>query len=307
MNKIKIMVDSGSDIPCDFAERHDITVVPLTITFKDGQYLDYYEMDSTRFFEKMEEMSPELPTTSQPNPYLFGEYFSRFDADYDHILCFTLSSNGSGTHGSAIIAAREHNENPQNHSRVWVFDTLQCSLGLVVLLEKAVNFVKEGLALDKMMEHLLYFRERTATYIIPETLEYLKKGGRVNTVTSVIGGLLNVRPIITVLEGWGRNYGKVRGDRQTQQKLEELFASQHNEDRIFISHGNCLERANELAKNITSLFPSVEVKVSTLGATMGTHAGPGSLGIHFIRKDIHTMAAPRNWISSLGHGEHASK
>jgi DegV family protein with EDD domain len=289
MPKIKIMVDSASDIPKDFVKAHDISVVPLNIIFEHEQYLDYYELTSREFFEKLRQSHHHLPKTAQPNPTAFLDRFSACEGRFDDILCFTLSSNGSGTYQSACMAAKEYNDNPGNKTRVHVFDTLQASLGVSLFVFRAVAMVKENKAVCDIIASLEKIRGRIASYFVVDTLEYLKKGGRVNTVTSLIGSLLNIHPIITVLEGWGRNYGKVRGMRQIASKLLELYEEQHANLELFISHGDCFERAVELMETFKKQFAGIQITLSELGCTMGTHAGPGTLGIFFERRDIHAL------------------
>lgn len=290
MSKIKLMVDSGSDIPKDFVEANDISVIPFHIIFENQhQYLDYYELTSKAFFDKLRECGHCLPKTAQPNPATFLEYFESCEGKYDEIICIIMSSNGSGTYNSGCMAAKEYNDNPSHQTKVHMFDTHQASLGIAFFVYQAVDMLKNNLSTPEILQKLQEIRPRVASYFIPESMDYLLKGGRVNTVTSLIGGILNIRPIITVLEGWGRNYGKVRGFRQISQKFLEMYEEQHASFDLFICHGDCMERASELMDSFKKQFEGIKITLSELGSTMGTHLGPGSLGISFERKDIHGL------------------
>jgi DegV family protein with EDD domain len=276
-------VDSSSDIPEALAKENDITVVPLTITFGNEQYRDYYDLTPRTFYEKLRSHG-EPPKSSQPNPHTFMEYFRGCEGEYEDILCITLSSNGSGTFDSASMAQKEYNGNPANKTRVHLFDTLNASLGVTLLAMKAADMIRDRLPIPQILEKLAYYRARTGTYIITETLEYLKKGGRVNTVTAILGGLLDIRPIITVLGGWGRTCGKVRGEKQVNRKLLEIFSEKFSELEVYVSYADCVEHARELADMLRKGFEGIKIVLAEMGATMGTHAGPGSVGIHFIEK-----------------------
>jgi DegV family protein with EDD domain len=287
MGKIKLMIDSSSEIPKWYAKEHDITVIPLTITFGERQFVDYYELYTDGFYRELEN-SPVLPTSSQPNPYTFMEYFNRYDGEFDDIICITLSSNGSGTYNSGCIAANEFNER-STKTTVHMIDTHQASLGVFLFLDLAVKRRAEGKSAQEICDELLEVRPKVATYFIPQTLEYLRRGGRVNTVTAVVGELLGIHPIITIIGGWGRNYGKIKGNAAMIKRLFELFSEQHAEETVYISHGNNEEIALKLEKKLKDAFPNIRTFVSCMGSTMGTHAGPGALGAHFIRSKIHGL------------------
>ncbi|MGI6031635.1 MAG: DegV family protein [Eubacteriales bacterium] len=288
MANVKILMDSGGDVPKDLLEQYDITIVPLNIIFDGEEFVDYYGIDREEYYRRLKTCR-DLPKTSQPNPYTFLQYFHRFEDRYDEILYVGMSSNGSGTYNSACMAAEEY-KTQKPKARVLTFDSWNATLGIGYYAIKAGEFLEKGLDVDAIWAKLHEMRRNFASYMIPETMEFLKKGGRVNTVTSVIGGLLDIRPIITIHEGWGRNYGKVRGAKQAVTKLAELYREQHGDNEVYISHSNCLERAEELIELLRKTCEDLRVVVTEMGSTLTSHAGPGTIGIHFLRKDAHTLA-----------------
>lgn len=288
--KIKILVDSGSDIPHDFAERLNIGVVPLTISFGDESKKDYYDITPEEFFAKISE-AKELPKTSQPNPYEFENEFMKYKDDYDAILCITMSCHGSGTYQSALMAEKNLAAKKDFKPEIHIFDSKNASLALTLLAETAAKMAEKNNSVSEIITALSGIRDNMVALFITETLYYLQKGGRVGTVTSLLGGLFHFKAIITIVEGFGRNYGKVRGQNGVIAKLEELYFEKaaNVNGRIFISHANCAERAEELKAKILLRAPDADITVTSMGCTMGTHAGPGAVGIFFAGSKKHTL------------------
>lgn len=287
MTRIKILMDSGGDVPQHLLEQYDITIVPLTIIVDEKEYTDFYELSRQQYFELLAGCR-EVPRTSQPNPHTFLQYFRKFEADYDEIIYIGMSSNGSGTYQSGCIAVQDY-EQQDPGAKIFPFDTWNATMGIGYYAIQAARLREEGLDGAEIIQRLTRLRQNFATYIIPETMEYLKKGGRVNTVTSIIGGLLDIRPVITICEGWGRNYGKVRGAKQAVTRLAQLFEKQHADLEAYISHSNNLARAQDLAALLRQKFADICIEITEMGPVLSTHAGPGSIGLHFLRKDTHTL------------------
>lgn len=287
MTRIKILMDSGGDVPQHLLEQYDITIIPLTIIVDEKEYTDFYELSRQQYFALLSNCR-EVPRTSQPNPHTFLQYFRKFEDDYDEIIYIGMSSNGSGTYQSGCIAIQDYEQhNPK--AKIFPFDTWNATMGIGYFAIQAARLREQGLSSTDIIQRLTELRQRFASYMIPETMEFLKKGGRVNTVTSIIGGLLDIRPIITICEGWGRNYGKVRGARQAIARLVELFEKQHADLEAYISHCNNLSRAQELAALLGQKFSDICIEITEMGPVLSTHAGPGTIGLHFLRKDTHTL------------------
>lgn len=289
MSKIKILVDSSSDITKELAQELDITVVPLITTFEDGEYRDFYDLTHKQFYEKLNQSS-KLPTTSNPNPHTFEEYFRQF-SNYDDIICVTLSSNGSGTYDSACIAKKNIENDKTFLPRVHIVDTLNASLAVFLCAKTAATMVSLGCGAKKIVDDINVIRHKIGTYIVPQTIQYLIKGGRVNTISAVVGTLLGIKPIITIVDGWGRNFGICRNDKQMYQKLSKFYIDNAEDGtEVFITHANCYQKAQKLMETLNQKASNLKITVGEMGAVMGTHVGPGSVGIYFVKKAVHTLS-----------------
>jgi DegV family protein with EDD domain len=174
--------------------------------------------------------------------------------------------------------------------KVHIVDTLNASLGVFLCANKAAAMVKIGCCAKKTVDYLLDIRHKIGTYIVPQNLTYLKKGGRVNTVSAIVGTLLGIRPIITIVDGWGRNFGVCRNEAQVYQKLSKFFIENTQGDKqVFITHANCYQKAQKLMDTLNQKVSNLKITVSEMGSVMGTHVGPGSVGIYFIQKHIHKL------------------
>jgi len=283
MNRIKIFVDSGSDISKDIADEHNIGVVPLTISFGTKIFRDFYDLTSKKFFELLEK-SEVFPKTSQPNAYEFMEKFSEYENECDDIICFTMSKHGSGTYYSAVNAKKELEEKgfiPKIH----IIDSKSTSFGETMLAIKAVNMAKLDEKASDIAAKMRDLSEFVGSYFIPINMDALKRGGRVNTVTAAIGSALNIRPVIQIIDGWGRNVSKARGDNGMMSKFIDIFFEKcQSTKEVFISHANNPEKAHELAAKFKERAEGIAVHLCEMGSVMGTHVGKGGLGIFFIEK-----------------------
>lgn len=283
---IKIIVDSACDIiPAD-AQKDDITIIPLKLTFGETEYLDAVTITHDEFFEKLIE-SDVLPTTSQISPYEYEQTMSDALTKYDEVLLITISSKLSGCYQNACLAAQNF------EGRVKVFDSLNASLGEGLLVMDAVKLRNEGLTLDEIYDKLMSDRERVCVLALLDTLEYLKKGGRISAATAMAGTLLSIKPVIAVYKGEVCLLGKARGSKNANNKLNELIREKGSIDtdlpiRLAYSGG---EKAM-LLKYISDsmhLFPE-EIDpyapdiISSIGSTIGTHIGPGAIGVFFFAK-----------------------
>lgn len=289
MPKIKIMLDSGSDVSPEFVKKFDFDVVPLTISIGDKHIKDYYELDHKKFYKSLRKANP-VPTTSQPNPYEFEEYFRKY-SDYDDIICITMSKNGSGTYYSAEMAKKNVERDETFKSRIHIFDSLSASLGLTIIAVAASTLAQLGKDVEQIITRLGEIRDKMGAFFLTESLDYLRRGGRVNTVTAIVGGLLNIKAIITVYEGFGKNFDSVRGMKKGMERLIEIFASRaKSTDEIYVTHCDCQDRANEFVSELKARFKGIKVYLFDMGATLSTHAGPGAIGIFFEQKNVHSMA-----------------
>jgi len=278
-----IVVDSTADFP-DAAERFpNWRVVPLYVRFGEESYRDYVDLAPDEFYAKLQS-APELPTTSQPTPGDFLAVFEQLATRYDRVLSLQLSSTLSGTYGSAVTAA-----GMLGGDAVRVIDTrtVSASLGLLAL---AVQRRLERGTTDAEVDELVarYQREHKLLFTV-NTLEYLAKGGRIGRAAAFAGNLLHVKPILTIRDGEVVPLKRVRGNHKAFEEFRDTFAA-HSTDsptlRVGIAHAAAPERLRALEELVAHVRPHARIEAATtLGAVVGTHAGPGTVGFFWFDDD----------------------
>ncbi|MBC7765477.1 MAG: DegV family protein, partial [Hyphomonadaceae bacterium] len=210
MASIKLITDSTSDIMKAVAEQWGIRVLPLTVHFGDKSYADGVELASTDFFDMLKQ-SDVFPTTSQISPAAFEQAFREELHTHDTLIVVTLSSKGSGTYQSACIAKEMVLEDTPEADIVLI-DSLSFCSGYGMIVVEAAKMLQDGRTKQEIIDHITNSCANLEIYILADTLEYLKKGGRVSNIAALIGGMLNIRPILTVRDGMVASKGKLRGN-----------------------------------------------------------------------------------------------
>lgn len=201
---VQIIVDSTVDMPERMKDR--FRIVPLTVHFGAEEYIDGVTIDKHRFYERLVE-SDELPTTSQASPAAFDAIFSDVASVGDSAVVVTIASKFSGTYQSACIAAAEYDN-------IYVVDSKSAAIGSGILAEYALECADKGMDAKTIAETLEKKRDEICLVALLDTLEYLKKGGRISKTVAFAGGLLNIKPVITVVDGEIQVIGKARGSKQ---------------------------------------------------------------------------------------------
>lgn len=271
---IRIIVDSGSDIIS--YPRKELTVLPMTITFDGVEYKDGIDLTHREFFEKLVE-SDTLPTTSQIPPYEFEEAIKKAKEDGEEVLIITLSSELSGTYQSACIAA-------EDYDGVRVVDALNVAVGERALVERAFDLMDQGKGLDEIADDLDECKHRLHVLALLDTLEYLKKGGRISPTVAFAGNVLNIKPVVTVVDGKVVLLGKARGSKQGNNFLMQ----QCEKTGIDFDMPICLgytgfsdEMIKKYAEDSASLWKEHRdsLPIYSIGGTIGTHVGPGAIAV----------------------------
>ena len=278
-----IVIDSTSDLP-DCRERHaNMRMVPLTVRFGDEELLDYEEITPQRFYERLAG-DPQPPRTAAPPPARFGTcYRELLDGGYEHVLSLHLSEALSATVSSARIAAAECD------GRVTVVDTRTVSIGLALAaLGIARRLEASPCALADLVADAEEFHRHSTLVFAFETLEFLQRNGRIGRGQALVGGLLGVRPLLTLVEGEIEPLGRVRGQARLLAELERLVCEDTRPDerlRVGIAHAQAEEIANDIAARVRSVRPQAEIElIATLGAVVGTNTGPGGAGLVWARE-----------------------
>lgn len=277
---IKLIIDSASDIPVSYAAEHSMTYLPLPVTIGEKQYLSGVDITPQEFYEILIE-SDCLPVTSQVSPFGFEQAFRSALEQGDTPVAITLSSKLSGTYQSACIAAANFD------GKAFVVDSLNVSLGEAVLVYYAERLIAQGLSAPELVAELERAKKRIKVIALLDTLEYLKKGGRISAASALVGGMLSIKPVIAIMDGEVQLIGKARGSKQGNNLLNELITSSHGVDFFMpLTLGYSGMSDLLLQKYITDSRRLWEGRIDTLpvlaiGATIGTHAGPGAIGVAF--------------------------
>lgn len=278
---VKIVLDSTTDLIPELAEK--FSVVPLTVNFGDEEFIDGVTIDRKTFYEKLIE-SDVMPTTSQATPEAFENVFRKLTENGDEVLAIILSSSFSGTYQSACIAAEEFPE------KVWVADSQTVAIGTTILAMEALSLAEKGLSAKEIKEKLDEEKENILVVALIDTLEYLKRGGRLSKTAAFAGSLLNIKPVVSVEEGKINILGKARGSKQGNNLLVreiEKAGGVDFERPVFLGytgHDDYLlrkyvEDSRYLWEGNVDFLPE-----TCIGSVIGTHVGPGAVAVAFFKK-----------------------
>jgi len=279
--KVRIITDSTADLTPEVRSRLD--VVPLTICFGQMEYVDGITISHREFYEKLVE-SDVLPTTSQATPEAFCRAFHNALQDHDAVVAITLSSCLSGTCQSARIAAEEF------PGRVFVVDSQSVAIGTGILAEYALSLAAQGMAAAELAAELERRRKDVRVVAMLDTLEYLKKGGRISAAAAIAGGLLSIKPVLSLEGGEIRILGKARGSRQANNLLVCEIEKAGGVDfglPVLLGYTGLSDallekyKADSLPLWQESRTP---LRSTLIGSVVGTHAGPGAVAVAFFRK-----------------------
>jgi DegV family protein with EDD domain len=275
---IAIVTDSSSDIPHEEAERLRIAVVPLTIRFGDEEFVDRVDLSSEEFWAKCK-ASATLPETAAPSPGAFKAAFDEAQAaGADGVVCITLSSKLSGTYQSAVTAAQSMAPFP-----VEVIDSMSVTLPLGLLSMDAAELAARGAGLAEIVASTVATLERLDVLFTLDTLEHLKKGGRIGSAQALLGSMLSIKPILNLKDGVVHEAGRQRTRAKSLDYLVKAAAEAAPFERLAIVHGEAPELA-VLAERLGALESDSPLIMGDVGPVVGTHAGPGVVGVCWIRR-----------------------
>lgn len=279
---VRIIIDSTANFRKDYEDK--FKVVPLTVNFGTESYADGIEIDNDTFYKKLT-TSDVMPTTSQPTPDAFEQAFKEVTEAGDEAVVITISSKLSGTFQSATIAAEEF------AGKVFVVDGHTVAIGTGALAEYAVNLAESGKSAAEIYEILEKEKEDIRVFAVVDTLEYLKKGGRVSAAVAFAGGLLNFKPVIAIADGVVQSLTKGRGNKQANnlmnQEVEKSGGIDFAKPFVIGYTGAESTLMQEYIKDNLDMWGGDASKIHTaqLGSVVGTHAGPGAVAIgYFVKK-----------------------
>ncbi len=279
---IRLMIDSASDINKYEAEELGVILEPITITIGSEEYKDGVDLLPEEFYDKLFS-SPVLPKTSQIPPYIFEEEFEKYTANGDELIVITLSSKLSGTYNNAVMASQKF------AGKVTVIDSLNACVGERLLGLYVLSLIKDGEDVKTIVEKAETAKLRINVIAVLDTLEYLKKGGRISSTAAAIGSMLSIKPVIAVIDGEIKVVGKAMGAKKGNSILTK-FVSEKGLDFTMpyatVWSGKESSKLDAYIKDYAFLWEghSDNIPKYILGATIGTHIGGGVVGVAFFEK-----------------------
>ncbi|HCC08011.1 MAG TPA: DegV family protein [Clostridiales bacterium] len=278
---IRIVTDSTSDLNEELIGKYNIEIAPLTVHFKDRAYKDTVEISAKMFYEKLKDCN-ELPKTSQVNPAEFEDIFENILKAKDEVLGIFISSDLSGTFNSAKIA-KELIVNDKIH----LIDSRNVTVGLGSIILYAAKLIEKGRTIDEIIKEIERIKNNSKLVVMADTLEYLKKGGRLSPAKAMIGTILNLKPILVLKDGLIDTLDKVRGNGKGITYMLEYVKDYIKEDSdIFVLNAASDEAAEKMIEKLKTEYGAKNVHKCDMGPTIGVHLGPGAVGIAILNLDV---------------------
>lgn len=281
MNEIKIICDSLSDVNKEYLEKYDIDVVPLTVILNEKEYRDGIDMQPEEFYRILREENA-YPKTSQATYAQFKEIFDKYTKDGKKILYISGSAAATGTCQSAIMAKND------TEGEIYIYDSNNLTFGAGFFVVKAAEMINEGKAIEEVFKALDEIKEKYVLMFSVDTLEYLKKGGRISSTKATVGSLLNIKPILEVKDGLVSQVGQVRGKKNVLNKMIECIKERLGDDldqeEVYIGYSDDLKEREKLTEIAKEVFKPKKIGYFIIGTCVGSHSGPGVGGILVFKK-----------------------
>lgn len=279
----KIIIDSAADIDAQEAKQMGVCLIPMEIQFGTEDYLDGVTLSATQFYEKLV-TSNVLPKTSQVNPFRFEEAYEKIVGEGDEAVVITISSRLSGTYASACTAAQKYK------GKIFVVDSMNACTGERLLCQYALRLLANGMGAEALANALDEVKSKIFVMAAVGTLEYLKKGGRISSAVAIAGGLLSIKPIVALVDGEVKMVSKAMGMKKAYQGLARIVQDKGGIDFSMpygaMFSGTSNEVLEQYVKETSSIWQGHENELPTyrIGSTIGTHVGPGAVGLAFFQK-----------------------
>lgn len=280
-----ILTDSCSDLPIEYVEKNNMPILGLTVNFQGKEIIDDFgkSIPYKDFYNSVRE--GEMPTTSQINSYIYKDMFEKYIKQGKSIIYLGFSSQLSGSLNSAYIAKNELLEEYKD-ADITIIDTKSASLGQGLIAYYAYDMLKSGCKKGEIVNWVEENKLKVNHWFTVDDLNHLKRGGRVSSTGAIIGTMLNIKPILNIDdEGKLTSVSKVKGRKKALMSLVDEFRQRvinHEEQVIFISHGDCLKDALTVKEMINNEFNVKDIVINNIGPVIGSHAGPGTVALFFI-------------------------
>jgi DegV family protein with EDD domain len=273
---VKIVTDSLADIPPNLLDELDITNVPCLVRFGNTEYRDRVDLPPRAFYEKLKASSV-LPTTAAPSCGEFEDVYQQLSQKTDEILAIHTIGSLSGIYNASRLAAKEF-----PNVQIELVDSRQVSMSLGWLVILAARAAQAGKRLDEIKALVQNALHRVHIVAMLDTLEYAQRGGRLGKGAALVGTLLNVKPLLSAERGEIVPVENVRSHRRAMERLVEIILNSGPVEEIAVVHANALDYAERLREMLGRVYPSKSILVSETGPVLGTHAGPGAIGIAWL-------------------------
>lgn len=286
MAHIKIIADSASDIPQYLVDKYNIGYVPVCIVIDGKVYHDRYDLDGREYMKSLTSME-NIPTTSMmPLEWIEKEFRKNLD-EYDYQILVTLSSKASGGYNAAHLLKQQIEDELGHESNIIVLDSEKFSMLYGKDVVKMAELAANDASLEEVMDAFESGKKTGKAFFMVDDLKHLQKGGRIKATTAVIGGLLGIKPILTINDGLVENIGKERGLQKSLNKIVDMTVEVYdtvNKPKIWIANGYSDDSCEITIKLLKEKLGDVEIEMFDLGCIIGTHTGPGVVGIIFDQK-----------------------
>ncbi len=279
--KTAVVTDSTAYIPKEIREQYNIHMIPLSVVFGNESYKEEVELTASNFYNMMQNQK-DLPTTTQPSIGMFVELFEQLSKEYDAVISIHLSSGISGTYQGAVSAG-----NMVQSIKVYPYDSeISCMVQGFYVLE-AAKLAQAGEDPEKIIARLDELKATSRAYFMVDDLTNLQRGGRLSSAQAIIGGLLQVKPLLHFVDKVIVPFEKIRTKKKAMNRIVELLGEDAKTGAAYqatIIHAEREEEAKQWKKELEALYPNVEFTLSYFGPVIGTHLGEGAMGLGWMKK-----------------------
>lgn len=277
---VKILTDSSCDLSMERCAELDVEMLPITVNFGEDSYRANLDISNAEFYEKLAAAS-ELPKTAQITPAFFEKIFKGYQESGDEVVCLFISSKMSGTLQSATVA-----KDILGATNIYLPDTLNVTFALGLLVEEAVKMRDKGQSAAEIVENIQSLIPRVRLWAMIDDLKYLKMGGRLSATSALVASILGICPIITLQDGLVEVVGKARGKKAAFKFIEGLIAKNEisADYGVSLGHANVPEALDNFEDYLEDALKKRELYRMDIGSIVGTHTGPGAVGLAYIKK-----------------------
>lgn len=276
---VRIVTDSTADLPAATAKELGISVVPLSVVFGEEEFLEGIDISTELFYEKLVR-AKQLPTTAAPSVGQFIEAYEEQLKETDEVVSIHISSKLSATHNNASQAARQLSD---TGAKIEVFDSGLVSLGLAMMVMAAARAAQQGASLEEVKQLIVDMTPRVHILVVLDTVEFLRRGGRIGRARAFLGSMLKVKPLLSIRDGEVAPEERVRTKKAAHERLFQIATSYPNVVEYAVAYSTNAHDAEELRRKLAEAEPQARIHMSKVGPVIGVHAGPGVLGVGILQ------------------------